>query len=884
MGIAAPPVDLNQHIGHEPILQSVEVPVKQHLPTTTLCPFCRQEQLNIYVSPVAGGRWYHCRSCNFKGDSIEFYQQAHGLSDIRDAVYELAAKQILPMSKDELTLPIVNKYLSAYVVRRKSFASFFEEAQTALKTLTQDTHNLFRGLRLWDGFNGGKWHEKLRNFIGVGTRALAKTFGIKLPIRGFRTFLVCPFYDVSGRISSLLLIGKRNRQHRVYANIAELPEDDGLMMLGTLKPRNEVVYALDDPVFALHLQRRKFNISEQQPLPIIVYSDKTNKAWQSVYAGRVIYWTKEQDYRLFQQSRLHPRAFIAQAPRYKQQKRFLRGMPVAEIVLRFRESSLSWATTMKQFILTGEFWKVSDFMLNLALPAPDIQRIYDICTPAEKASVQQRLGETTRDRFFYIGNMKISEREDSWWITRGAESELGCNALIRIERAVHVVDTEENLYEGVVMYKGQQFKFTTAVDELEKRAADWLRKLLMDNAGVLRLARVLQPHLVEIAKQFHEPQYIRQLGRIGWDSDAQSFIFPNFSIRDGVIDSAVHAAKTTDVSTVPASRIHVPATSEGDWDLIGQTTPEAATLWAGLACFMANMIAPIVGSEPQPIGFVGGAGSVGCLVGRHLAKQLDMLQIKPKLLKSPFNEVDALNQRHGYPVWLDLTDHNRKATAALQANRRASLMTHLMEGEATALGVGELWVFVQSPRILAQTSILPSLQGALCYLAWLQRTNFDLSDEATSLQQCVLLSLKTWATQELHLVSDGVFSQAANMLRTFDTVSLDRRLMHLIYWLLSVQKLKMLHTIFYDAFKVGAEPVTKAHVLIDDSCNKLYINLRMLRAAVHALKLPSPNFDEAIRAFDSSRTTTGFEPGINGFVIDQPFWDVEVGRWRKLRT
>jgi hypothetical protein len=108
--------------------------------------------------------------------------------------------------------------------------------------------------------------------------------------------------------------------------------------------------------------------------------------------------------------------------------------------------------------------------------------------------------------------------------------------------------------------------------------------------------------------------------------------------------------------------------------------------------------------------------------------------------------------------------------------------------------------------------------------------------------------------------------------------------MHLIYWLLSVQKLKMLHTIFYDAFKVGAEPVTKAHVLIDDSCNKLYINLRMLRAAVHALKLPSPNFDEAIRAFDSSRTTTGFEPGINGFVIDQPFWDVEVGRWRKLRT
>ena len=133
-----PPTDLNSHISHEQILQSFDVPVKQHLPSATVCPLCKREALYIYVSPGAGGRWYICRACHFAGDSIELYAAGHGLRDVHSAVLELSKQQILPLTAGELTRDCVSDYASYYIDRRKKFQAFFEKARDQVMNIRRE--------------------------------------------------------------------------------------------------------------------------------------------------------------------------------------------------------------------------------------------------------------------------------------------------------------------------------------------------------------------------------------------------------------------------------------------------------------------------------------------------------------------------------------------------------------------------------------------------------------------------------------------------------------------------------------------------------------------------------------------------------------------------
>ena len=837
----------------------------------------------MYVSPIGGGRWYTCTACGFKGDSIEFYQKAHDLSDIRDAVLELSARNILPMRKEELSVDIIAKYVEAYVKRRTDFDALFAESQQVLGELSPKQLDLIQKYHLWEGYRAGDWYKRLERFIGVGYVKLMTKYGLQMPYRGFSRFLVIPYYDVPGRISSLLLLNKTGKKHRIYASPEGTMNDAGLMMLNLLDTYNDTVIAVRDPIFAIHLQRRAFNISAE-PLKVVVYDEQTSRAWQTVHARRLIYWEKEDDVNLYSQSVMHPRAHIATKPGFGDYdlKGYLRKMSVAEIVNRIEMSAKPWGEAVKNFLLNSEYWKVSETLKSLQLSAADIQRIYDACSPSEKARVLQLFGEASVGNYITIGNMKIVESDDGWWIMRGSDRELGCNAIIRLEALVHIVDTGENVYEGTVSFKQEQLKFRVPVATVEKSAANWLRELMMQHVGALKLSKSIQPHIIEIAKQFHDPQYVRRIGKIGWNQSMQAFVFPNFSIKEGQFDDSTHAMVLDSAADVPAAKVYIAEPREGDWDLMLEDTPEHAAIWAGMAAFMSNMLSPIVGATPSPVAFVGGYGSVANVIGGHLVEELGMVSRVPTRPCQPLYDMPEFNKRHDYPVWLDLSAKNRKSAHFIRATDAGNFMTHLSEAEAAAAAVGESWTFIHAPTIMPQRSRLPSMRGAVAYLGWLQAAKFVLPP-ATSLQQCILLSLSHWALGKLDAVNKAVFLSAAKTLRTIDSDSIERRLMSLIFFMATAQRLKMSHTPFYEQFKTGASPNLKAHLVIDDEKQKIFVNLAVLRNAIDRAKLPIPDYDAAVRAFASTVSTTGFEAGADGFVINQPYWDAEAARWRKTR-
>lgn len=877
------PIDLSRNISHEAILQSVSSPVKQQLPSSTTCPFCHVDTLRVYVSPLDGGRWYSCTACRFKGDSIEFYQRAHDLTDIKDSVLELSARNILPMRKEELTPDVIARYIEAYVQRRKSFDELILESRKQLLNLDTKQLDLLHTYHLWDGYRMGGWDKHLSTYLGMGTVRMMLEAGFQMPHKGFTRFLVIPFCDVPGRVSSLLLLNKNGRRHRIYANPEGTLQDDGLMMLDTLDTHNETVIAIRDPILALHLQRRNRNITEA-PMKLVVYDEHTARSWSTVHARKLIYWEHENDVGLYAQAVMHPRAHVATKPGFVEGEvsSYLRRMSVAEVTSRIEKAAKPWGTAMKEFLLGSEFWRVAETLKQLQLSAADIQRIYDACSPPERTRVDQLLGESSTGKYITIGNMRIVESDDGWWIMRGSDRELGCNAIIRLESLVHVIDTDENIYEGTVSVKSEQVGFRVPVSVIEKNAVSWLRELLMKHVGTLKISKSIQPHILEIAKQFHDPAYVRRIGRIGWNVKTESFIFPNFSIKNGTFDESTHALVLDTADDIPAARIYIAEPKDGDWDLLLSNTEEHAAVWAGLAAFMANMLSSIVGTSPKPVAFVGGYGSIANVVGNHLVEELGMVSLTPSKPTDPMYDMPEMSRRHDYPTWLDLSEKNRKSVRYLKATDGGNVMTHLFEFEAEPLSVGESWTFINAPTIMPQRNRLPSLRGAMAYLAWLQTQQFELPP-SSSFIQCILSSLGHWALGKLEAVDEEVFVSAAKMLQTVDTVSIERRLIRMIFSLVVGQRVKIEHGSFYDAFTAGSAPQTKSHLIVDDSKQKIFVNLGAIRHVIDRCRLPTADYDTAVRVFASTKSSTGFEPSPDGFVIDQTYWDSEAGKWRKAR-
>lgn len=834
----------------------------------------------MYVAPTVGGRWYCCQSCGFKGDSIELYCAAHKLPDIRDAVFELIAKRILPLTREQAPIEVVNRYIISYVEERKRFADLFADAQISMAELDRATLSLLDQHHLWSGYQAGHWHKRLSQFIGVLHPARVRAHGFKMSRNpDFSRVIICPFYDIPGRICAVKMLGYNGASRHERAKFVTT-RDDGLMMLDSLDIHNNEVLAVPDVIFALQLQRKQFNRTKE-PLKLVVYGNETTRAWQSVSATRVVYWSYEDDdYWTFKQALQHPRAHITNHPRFADRAEYVSRTSLAKILSAFHDYSKPWEEALKRVILEGEHWQVSDFVINMKLSASDLQRVYEVCSPSELHRVRRALGEVPFDRFVNVANMRISESDDGWWIMNQDTRELGCSAIIRLDSAIHVPDSDENYYEGTVISKGKQVQFRERMDTIEKQTSVWLRNLMMRNGlGPPTVQRRLARHLIDIAKQFQEPQFVQRSGRVGWNPDLQGFVFPNFTIRYGGIDESSRALVYD--KSVPAANITAVPPTSGEWDLMLDNTPEAAAIWAGLACFMTNMIAPILSAPQLAAGFIGASGSVARAVGQHLATELGMLRLQLLKPNSVLDTRVEKEQAHGYPLWLDLLSAKRPITSHFEANSSGNFMINLLEGEAIALGIGDKWAFVNAPMIANQSRKLPSLRGVMRYLAWIQSQSFTLQP-STSLHASILHSLSEWATAELSIVDFDVFKTAGMMLWAPDRFGVDQRMIHLIYWLISNGKLKLTMGSFYEGFKSGAIPSNRS-VLVDQEAGKVFVSLAELRKTIGKTKLPSPNLDEAVRCALAAQSVLGFEMGNDCFVVSHKYWSDELARWRQLR-
>jgi hypothetical protein len=581
---------------------------------------------------------------------------------------------------------------------------------------------------------------------------------------------------------------------------------------------------------------------------------------------------------VFRQARYHPRARLAARPRVGPNGRstYLQSITIPEVLHQFRTSAKTWPEALKIFLLEEDHWRAIEAVNALQLTATEVKRIYEVCTPAERVRAAQLLGESSYERFITVNKLKIVEDDKGWWIIRKDQRELGSNAIVRIERAIHVQSTEENFYEGTITAHGKTATFNTKIDDVEKRPSKWLRDEMMKNGlGDLMVQRSLVPHLITIAKQFHEPHFVQGVGRVGWHSDLQAFVFPNFVIKGGRYDDLAQVTVAGTEHT-PATSVYAMSTQDGDWDILEKDEPEWAAMWAGFACFIHNLAAPIFGAVPSPTGMIGGVGSIASIIGEHLVNELGMVRL-PITNQQVTASIRRTQQRHNYPAWVDLDAGQRRGARKLNAADVDNMLLQVTEGEAAALSVGDVWTFIRAPGVCRGKKQLPAMQGAFQYLCWLQDKDFALP-AATSLHASILMSLQEWAEEDLRYTDTAVFKSAGKLMRTSDSLSVDSALIHLAFWLHTNQRLALEHGRFYENFTKGALPAYKKRILIDDEYQKVYVDIQAIQRACAQAVLPNPDFVSAIQGLLNS--ATDFESAEGGFVVSCKYWDHEVRRWR----
>jgi hypothetical protein len=277
-------------------------------------------------------------------------------------------------------------------------------------------------------------------------------------------------------------------------------------------------------------------------------------------------------------------------------------------------------------------------------------------------------------------------------------------------------------------------------------------------------------------------------------------------------------------------------------------------------------------------------GSAANVIGKHLASELGMLSTRLGNLggqakAKAWDVVTALTKQHGYPVWVDIEDISKFSKQAKHSDQH-NAMLQLPYNTAAALGVGNSWVFVNAPRIVAQRNALPRLTGVMRFLSWWQARKFVMP-ASTSLQGAVLQLLKEWADNELKSLSLDVFDAADKLLLTTDALGLGTRLLWLLFGIQELPPRYDAKRPLYASFGPGKKPTFRASqlVAIDEVTRRVYVNGARLKQRLR--NFPTPNLDEAVRELAADADRTKFEPVADGFAIDLDYWDTEVSRWQQ---
>lgn len=759
---------LNACIDPTTILQDIGVRVN-HTPDITTCPLCRGREFMVNADP-AGGGWYCCNTCHFAGDSIELVAQVNSFGALQ-AIEKLRRAD----STGSFTQRNIDDHMH-WAGRRKAVNTFWESCSDRdfiLKNASEGGRAMLESFKISKQLQTSDWHNKLGQFVGLTTTAFYRSTvepedkGNKLPGAAGKNYLISPLFDAPGRIAAISAFDIYAGNKR--SDVIRLPggSTDALMFMNGLHLFEEVLYATSDLQWALALQTWAY-LSAMGPVPVVGYTLDTKQAWMNLRPKRVIFWNTETTPDVFLAARQVPeRAYIAKGPRISDTEdpfAKLAGSSARSMLNTMQTEAEPWLKALKDYLTSVSYSQVQDVINRLDLAPAHRQEMLSYCQTKEEREkiatlvdtgvIQMSIPMATKGRF-------LVQKADGWYAQYKNEAELHL-----ISEAMPIIETFTNfkskvLYTGHIRVRNKSIPFEVDRDDF---SIEWLKRFCQEHDEIIEVHDSIGKNFSHYVLQFHNPDKLEGLDRIGWDSRDQSFVFPSYTL---VNNGTFRELRRPTACNHPTQQLHAPSpfvlSHVRNWL---DNTPARATYWALMTNVLANVIAPAIGERTRGIGLVDDSHVASELLDQVAADTYSAVTKVATTGKESeiLAAVLQAEQQHLMPACIDLGSSPvafRWINA--EGDRNAFLLFRKNMMKAALLRGG--WTMIQPESLASASTVLNSSASIMpAILAYFQKTGRKLPKAERHYVFSVIRLIQAWLEQEFQIECPDVLKAAAKII------------------------------------------------------------------------------------------------------------------------
>lgn len=656
------------------VLSLLEIASPDHaLPAAVQCPLCRRHNALILADVVQGGQWYWCGDCRFGGDLIELCGAVWKL-DLSLAAAKLSESGLTWESAQPPDATQIETYVNE-TKRRRRRTDFIQQARKdALLQRNTALGKLCGKLRLrLEDQSGPRWKQ------GVGELLLGSTYesaerafhdwrpktpnartnrSVDRIFRGpkWNEVLALPFYDLPGRPCGFQFIGRKGDPEQDFAWKFTWIESEKRREAGVcfhpgvpaLPEADEGVLCCPDALLMLRLQLAQFRRS-YSPLPLIAWHHskvgRTQHGW-AWWRQPLVFWdvalTPET---LLQAVEQDARITLAGSRDPAKMSAILLRDPPATFCKRLLRNALPWQRAWSEFVAEAPLRDLEHVFLGYRLLGGALEPLATVLARRERERLEHLLKGALERRVSFDGRT-ILETHNGWSEEAGsgrAKRKLVLNAVLRIDSIIQLKQPPRSYYAGRVLFQGREYPFTAPGKSLDNNGFAWLAEFLDSVQAVepLQGDTSYNRKLVRVARQFQPAKFVEGVNRVGWETGADRFRLPKFSLAvGGEIQPEFHDVLP---ETLPAAELPSPdALAPSDVQTLTAGSPSLEMFWAAATALAANVLAPAFGRSSLGLAISGaGAATMG---------QQTAIAFGCPLSTVPLEKTAEAEERHAWPL------------------------------------------------------------------------------------------------------------------------------------------------------------------------------------------------------------------------------------------
>lgn len=729
------------------------------MPMLVRCPHCDSPRMRIYDDTRNGGHWHYCPGCKSAGDMIELAARTWKCN-LQQAVTRLITAGV-PLPEESASNASMEPYTQWVLGIQQRSRTLLATGAEALALGHVNPGYVIQQLGLLKDQNKPYWRRRMGRFMAGCTRSEAlgltnpKKVARGVPFatgkfegKGWGPLVAVPFQDLPNHYAGWLFVGRQARPSLDYEFLVldsgaydpAKKTDIGVCMYDVLDSSTayselfgNTVFVFNDPIHALKLQSRHMRDTDL-PLPLVStynvkikrkYNLSTQSTWELVTRG--LWHTRPDKKFVFWSATVTPDVFN-NAARADGSIHICKTLLVtsrnpAHIWLQIiQRNARPWMEVLEHELLKMDEGTACDFVANLDIVPDQMQQFMHICDDKLRTLLESNRSQVRPLTVATVNGKRICETAAGWTLEKTGE--LISNAIVRIDKIVSHADEDDPYYVGRIIVDGKEAQFSTPFSILTgKTPGNWLHNKIVRALGKAPiLKRAWYTHILDVARQFHEPQVICEDGQFGWKPADACFSLPQFSVHIGgnVVTEPAHVLD----NHAPGMHLWPPSPPPPEIVRLARECVQNELFWAMTACIGANIVAPAVG---QPLANIGAIGHTATGMAYAIARRAGCATIDAcNTLMRPNEFVDQLDnamRRHNYPIMLrtmQVRQTRRGLERWLNSTCAPNGIVVLPEPLQMLAPVLAPWRFINIPNDL-DLSAEAQLYGDLVIPLWLQR-------------------------------------------------------------------------------------------------------------------------------------------------------------------